>query len=385
MTLLEPSLRHLFGADEHPEKSWDQLHPVDQAWARRIILPSAEDPGTMSYEQWNQAGADDRQRRLRRLEDWYKSWPFVRTRQVRDIERHLATLPEPQPHMDDDLLDVPLITGPPGTGKTTVMKQAAVAALARSAWGKRLDGTTTAAAGPLFIPDWRPVIFHSTDGNPRVKAFFAHLCDELSVPATTDPQAAFRRAVLRHGVQFVFIDEVQMINFDGQYGMYLHNALKALQNMNVRVVLSGHNVRQMLTRRETAAQNATQTQSIARWTFQDLNRYPHETSNDIAEWRGLLRGLEQHIRLAGHEEGTSVLSEDFEEHLWVTTLGYVNALAALLTGACLTASRTKTQRITAKIIDSIRLNERVSRGREFRLDSWRERRFNWATDASSSS
>lgn len=113
------------------------------------------------------------------------------------------------------------------------------------------------------------------------------------------------------------------------------------------------------------------------------DRLSAKTSYDIAEWRGLLRGLEQHIRLAGHEEGTSVLSEDFEEHLWVTTLGYVNALAALLTGVCLTASRTKTQRITAKIIDSIRLNERVARGREYRLDSWRERRFNWATDASS--
>lgn len=382
MASLDPRICDLFGDDEHPDESWAHLHPVDQRWVRRIVHSGEADPGILSSAGWHQLGPDDRQRRLRHLETWYKAWPFVRTGQVRDLERHLATLPQPDTENDEDLLDVPVITGAPGTGKTTAMKRAAVRAMAKSARARRLDGVQSGGPDPLVIPDWRPVIFHSTDGNPRVKAFFAHLCDELAVPATSDPQAAFQRAVLRHGVQFVFIDEVQMINFDGQYGMYLHNALKALQNMNVRVVLAGHNVREMLTRRETIAQNATQTQSFARWAFQDLNRYSHETASDIAEWRGLLRGLEQHIRLAGHEPGAPVLSVDFEEHLWVTTLGYVNALAALLTGVCLTASRTKSQQVTAKIIDSIRLNERVRRGQDRRLESWRGGRFNWATDAS---
>ena len=93
------------------------------------------------------------------------------------------------------------------------------------------------------------MIYHSADGNPMVKTFFTHLCHEIGVPAGSDPQVAFRLAVLRHGIQTVFIDEVQMINFDGQHGMYLHNALKALQNMNVRVILAGHNVRRLLVRR----------------------------------------------------------------------------------------------------------------------------------------
>ena len=381
MSALDHRIVAYFGGDERPADSWTLLNATDQRWISRIALSGGDDPGVTSYDALQRLGGDDRRRRLRALEDWYKAWPYVRTTQVRAVEGHLIQMPEPRPGADDELLDVPVITGPPGTGKTALMKRAAVRALCTAAWDRRLEGPVKGRANELFQPDWRPVIFHSTDGNPHVKTFFSHLCDELSVPATRDPQAAFHKAVLRHGVQYVFIDEVQMINFDGQYGMYLHNALKAIQNMNVRVVLAGHNVRHLLVDRKTAAQNATQTQSIARWAFHDLERYGHESKTDITEWRGLLRGLEGHVRLAGHEAGEPVFSEQFEEHLWVSTLGYVNAVAALVTGICLAATRTPNQRITADIIDRTRLNERVARGRDLRLQGWRAGKLRWSTDA----
>lgn len=378
---LDGRIRTYFGSDEHPSSSWMQLHAVDQRWISRIALAGGDDPGVLSYDALRKLGGDDRRRRLRALEDWYKAWPYVRTEQVRAVEDHLAQLPEPQPGDDNNLLDVPVITGPPGVGKTAILKRAAVRALCTAAWDRRLEGTTEQTGDGSVHPDWRPVIFHSIDGNPRVNAFFSHLCDELSVPATKDPQMAFQKAALRHGVQYVFIDEVQMINFDGQYGMYLHNAIKALQNLNLRVVLAGHNMRDLLVEQRTVAQNATQTQTIARWAFQDLARYPHETKADITQWRTLLRGLDAHIRLAGHEPGEPVFSDQFEEHLWVSTLGYVNAVAALVTGACLAATRTPGQRITSEIIDAVRLNERVARGREPRLKGWRSGKFRWSANA----
>ncbi|MEB0265067.1 AAA family ATPase [Cryobacterium sp. 10I5] len=385
MPPFQQGIREYFGADECPDRSWSYLHATDQAWIRRIALAGGEDPGIIGYSEMQDLRPDDRRRRIRQLEDWYKAWPYVRTEQVKNIERHLAALPEPRPQLDDELLDVPFITGPPGTGKTALLKRAAVEALCRAAWDRRLEMEDSPhLSNRLVEPDWRPVIYHSTDGNPIVKTFFTHLCHEIGAPEGSDPQVAFQKAVIRHGVQTVFIDEVQMINFDGQYGMYLHNALKALQNMNVRVVLAGHNVRSMLVQRKTSAQNATQFQSIARWAFQDLERYPHETKPQIDEWRKLLKKLESHVRLAGHKHNDPVFSTEFEEHLWVSTLGYINSLASLITGASLTASRTRSQRITAEIIDAVRLNERVQQGRAHRLRNWRAGLFEWSTRAQES-
>lgn len=383
MDELDPRIRRFFGNDEHPDLSWTYLHPADRAWIETVVLAEGNDPGILSATALQNLGSDDQRRWLRRVDDWHKAWPTVRTEQVKHVERHLARLPEPRPHRDHELLDVPLITGRPGTGKTHLLKREAVKALCRAAWDRRLDAEDLVlGSSGLIDPDWRPVIFHSEDSNPSVKSFFTHLCDLVGVPSGSDPQAAFRRAVLRHGIQTVFIDEFQMINFDGQRGMYLHNAVKALQNMNVRVILAGHNVRRLLVRRQTAAQNITQTQSTARWAFLDLARYPHETDAEITEWRKVLRALESHIRLTGHTPDTRVLSTTLEQHLWVITLGYMNSLAGLLTEACTTALRTRDQLITAKILDSIVLNDRVEREKATRLKSWRAGLFNWATDAS---
>lgn len=379
---LDARIKLYFGDDEHPEASWRLLHPFDQRWIRRVIGTAVHDPNVMTKEQFSALGADARFERIRDLEDWFKIWPYVRSRQVRDIERHLAALPIVSDDFDAGLIDVPVITGPPGVGKTFLMKRAAVRAMCLAARDRRLKLARRPEADDYLVkPDWRPVIYHSVDGNPREKVFFARLCSELGIPAGAEPQATFAQAARRHGVRWVFIDEVQMINFDGQFGMHLHNALKAVQNDVSRVVLAGHTMREQLTPRKTVAQNAAQSQSLARWAFLELKRYPHETRAHVAEWRAFLREYDRHLRLAGHAPGAPVFSEEFEEHLWVLTLGYVNALSSLVVAACLTAARTSSQRITAQILDSVRLNERVAKGQEARLKRWRAGTMAWSVNA----
>lgn len=378
---LDPRIASWFGEDEHPERSWELLHTADRRVIESVALGGGEDPGYLDAQQYQDLPGDDRRRRMIAIERWTESKPYVRTTQLRAIERALASFPSPRPDDDPDLLDVPLITGPPGSGKTYFLKRARVRALCGSAWDRRLALDYPAPTSDrLIVDEWRPVMFRSMDGNLRPKQFFRLLCEQLGAPTGDDPQRDFERAVRRHGVQWLFLDEMQMVNFDGQYGRYLQDALKALQNMGLRLVLCGHNMRSMLGRQRTAAQLAAREQFVARVAFLDINRYPRDQDHEVAEWRFILRKLEARLRLSGHQPCETVLSEQFEEFLWVTTLGYVNALTTLVTKATVAASKSPGQRLTERVFNDIRLNERVQPGRGRRLDQWRANTFLWSTD-----
>lgn len=79
MNELDPRIRRFFGKDEHPELSWTYLHPADRAWIETVVLAEGNDPGILSSTGLQDLGSDDQRRRLRRVDDWHKAWPTVRT------------------------------------------------------------------------------------------------------------------------------------------------------------------------------------------------------------------------------------------------------------------------------------------------------------------
>ncbi|MBT1621184.1 ATP-binding protein [Curtobacterium flaccumfaciens pv. oortii] len=371
----------LFGDDPHPERSWRLLAPVDQDFVEQIALRSGTDPGRMTRADFLHLDADARRRRERRMQQWYQSWPYMRTGQYRLAERRIAALPEPKPGRAPDLLAAPFITGESGVGKTFFLKHVATRAITESAWNRRLDlEDGVVESDPTYRSTWRPVIWHSLQGNPTPKSLFRTLCSSLGVPTGDDPHASFATAAQRHGVRWIFLDEMQMVNYDGQYGRYLHDALKALQNQGFRLVMGGHNMRSVFRRQKTAAQNAARMQSEARWAFIDFSRYEHRTPQQVKEWRTLLGRLDDRLRLEGHEPGERVLSQQFEEYLWVSTLGYANSLATLVTDACIGAMRTPSQRITRALLDDGGVEDRVAQGRQERIRLWESGRLSWSTD-----
>lgn len=381
MSPLDPRIAFWFGDDERADQSWALLHQADKAHVERIAFAAGDDPGRLPADQFLALGGDARRRRVRALEQWHKALPYIQTKQTKDVVRQITTLPAPRPATDTELLDVPLITGPPGSGKTFLLKRLFIRALCESARDRRLELEDTPPRNQgLIIDDWRPALFRSMDGNLRPAKFFALLCNELGAPCSDDPQRDFERAVARHGVQWLFLDEMQMVNFDGQYGRYLQDALKALQNMGIRVVLCGHNMRNMLGRQRTSAQLAAREQLIARAAFLDIGRYRREDEKDIKEWKSILRKIEARLRLSGHNEGERVLSATFEQYLWVSTLGYMNALSTLITKATKAAALSPAQRLSEELFSDVRLNERVEPGRQQRLRQWREGTFLWSTD-----
>ncbi len=91
--------------------------------------------------------------------------------------------------------------------------------------------------------------------------------------------------------------------------------------------------------------------------------------------------LETHLRLAGHEPGETVFSEQFEEHLRFSTLGYVNAVRRARHRSLPRGHPNAKPTHHTDIIDAVRLNERVARGREPPTRRLARSTVRWSTDA----
>lgn len=380
--------RGLFGADPEPDRSWSLIDSREQRLVCEIVFAANEDPGLIGIEAQRALGADHRRMLQLRLEGWHRDWPFLRTKQIMGAELALDSLPVPAPGVAADLIPVPVVTGRPGTGKSKFLKQVVAQAICQASWDRRLTlEYGSPASNPYGAPS-RPgirshhlsVVLLRLPGRVRDKELFERLCDKVGTIPGSDPRDAFEQAILRNGIRTVALDEVQFINFDGQHGKYVHDALKNIQNLGVRLIMSGHNMRKQLGEQNTPARQGALVQSEARWDWVDIFRYGHSTKLERGQWKWVLEQVEARLRLAGHELGEAVLSLEFEEYLWVRTLGYMNHLSVLVLRAAVTAAKTPSQRITRQVFDALTAGARAEKGRHIRLQLWEAGRFNWRSD-----
>ena len=385
--LVPPAVISLFGDDPEPSRSWSLVDPGEVSLVSEIVFSNNVDPGMTPELDLGPTDRDLRRLRQIQVERWHSDWPFLRTRQAIDAEILLNSLPTPAPGMAADLIPVPVITGRPGTGKSKLLKQLVARAVAQAAWDRRLQLDLESSVGrrrhePRFGVRSLPlsVVHLRLPGRVRDKELFEQLCRRVGRAPGADPRGAFEKAILESGIQTVALDEVQFINFDGQHGMHVHNALKSIQNLGVRLIMCGHNMREQLGDQNTAARQGALWQSEARWDWIEVHRYGHATRSERSQWIWILQQIESRLRLAGHEPGSTVLSVEFEEYLWVRTLGYMNHLSALVIRACVTAAKTPSQQITRPILEALTAGARAEEGRRIRVQLWEAGRFDWSSD-----
>lgn len=240
-----------------------------------------------------------------------------------------------------------IVDGPPASGKTELVKK-----IARNHHRQRL-----AAATPEEYDDLLPVVFVDAPTQKTVKALALNMCRAIGVPLGKNPsrrtlqelEDSIHRVLEGVGTSMFVIDEVQRLGTDS-HGRDAARFLKQLANdyETVTMMFSGFD---LLARGPFTDEDGEQL--LGRCEFQPLAPLPNRSDDEAEEWTRLLTRFEKHLYLVKHRPGDLVRLADY---LHDRTQGRVGALSKLLRGAAVTAVTSKTERITDKVLDQVKVD-----------------------------
>jgi len=345
----------------------NRLSAADRAFIEETENEATLDPGTKSMRQVRAMTPDERLVYQHQRAQWQASMPFLYTPVADRALTALTVSALAATNKPVHQRGVPVVSGPPGVGKSFIVRQFAVNELRRLA---RLDHLLGIAPDPArdFDVTERSVLYIVLEDGVDVRGMYFKILRELGWPAERrDPSVQVQRALHACRTRLLVLDEIHNVKFDGQTGRHVHLALKWLTNIGIRVVLCGNDIGWMLTDPPKRPMETSRRGSKGRWIPIPVQAMPFSTSDDREAWGALLLEYELRLRLPGQPSREGWLSVDLADYLWVCTLGYLNSLATLIDSAAAAAAWDGSERITRGVLDEILLEEHVQSSRLTRL------------------
>ncbi len=336
----------------------------DRKWVDDIYGHGTPDPGRLSVAQLSKLSARDRERYAMRRTEFLRMSPLVKTSIVEDVMGHLETMASSAIQSDLHQQDVPILDGEPGVGKTMILKTHAAEEMQRLALQRSID-LEDGKVEP--VETFRPVVLVHLRGPMTRYELIRLLCDELAWPHDRNPIPAFQRAIKHFGVRVVMIDEIQHVNFDGKTGRDVHNIIRWMSNIGLRVILAGTAVDWVLQGSNHGAMDVAARNSRGRWVRLDVPKFDIGTAQQRDEWLSVVDAFANRLRLANAPTDPSWLADEFGDYLWERTQGYFNALVLLVNLASAAAIKNGTERIDRKLLDSRKVEFEVERQRPRRM------------------
>ncbi|MEW1583476.1 TniB family NTP-binding protein [Streptomyces microflavus] len=235
------------------------------------------------------------------------------------------------------------ISGPPTTGKTTTLQQ-----LGRSF--HLADRARRGAPG-----DHLPVVFLSVPPAATPKMLVSELARYVDLPITarmnqariTDIVCASLRDL---ATQLVLVDDIHLLNTRTRSGAETSDQMKHLsERIPATFVYAGVAIEEspLLTGNRGA-------QLAGRFKMVRNPPLAHGTITQRNAWEGLIRGMDQALRLNAHREGALVRHAPY---LHLRTGGRIGSLSALIREAAIAAILDGTEKITKALLNDIELDQ----------------------------
>jgi hypothetical protein len=349
------------------EEHLSRLSYADRAFIDETENFATPDPGTKTMPEMAALTPDERMLYQHQRAQWQASMPFLYTAEAERAMKALTVSALAATNKAIHQRGVPVVSGPPGVGKSFIVRQFTVNELRRHA---RLDYLLGASADSEtdFYAEERSALYIVLEDGVDVRGMYHTILRELGWPAERrDPSAQVQRALRACRTRLLVLDEIHNVKFDGATGRHVHLALKWLTNIGTRVVLCGNDIGWMLTDPPKSGAESSRRQSQGRWIPIPVNPMRYRTTSEKEAWGDLLLEYEDRLRLPGQKSREGWLSVDLAEYLWVSTLGYLNSLATLIDSAAAAVAWDGTECITRSVLDDQLLEEHVQSGRTARL------------------
>jgi len=325
-----------------------------EGWFQRAEAPARTTPEAFTREQLDALRSTERRRYDASRAVWHANLGPIVTPQMQSVFDDLEEIVESNRQDGDRVRSSAVLSAFPGLGKSTVAVSFGVRYHREQI---ELYGASTAGGH-----DRIPVAFVGLTSSTTMRSLNAALCRFFDHPGWqrgTANQLADRATdcVLSCATRLIIIDDVHFLDMNRRDGREVANHFKWLASQfPVTFLFVGVGVlERQLPTEGLDPSYAALAQTARRWTTLLLDPFEISTEAGRLTWRRLLLAIERDLVLADAYRG--MLADDLADYLYARSTGHFASLMTLIARGCLRATKSKTERLTADLLDHIRNDE----------------------------
>lgn len=330
-----------------------------EGWRRFVDTPARARPERLAPAQLSKLGQDARADFDEARHDWHANFGILRTPQLAAICDELDQIVASNRQDPDRVRGAAVIDALPGLGKTTIA----------NLFARGYDRAQLRRHGPLTEEGHErlPVVRVGLTSKTTLRTLNRMICGFYAHPGTDRASAAQLAAhavdcVLSCDTRLVVIDDLHFVNPAHKDGIEVANHLKWLANeLPVTFIYVGVGLAERRFFAEgLLGERAALAQTARRWTRLELPPFHIADEQGRQHWQSLLKATERQLVLARAHEGMLI---ELADYLFTRSSGHIGSFITLIVRGCYQAIRTGTERLTADLLDSVRIDEASEQAR----------------------